>query len=161
MPDFIYITTLNGLQELYIVKPLLQEEGIKFYIKNENMLQMNPLSSVGTGGMDVMVESPDAQRAYDILKEAGYIIEEREPEITEVAEADENNEEQAPTAKNTGEPTHCPFCKSDEIRRERSRRFLVIWYLIIGVPVPTSSWIYRCFDCGKLFEKDGTLRKYN
>lgn len=79
MPDFIYITTLNGLQELYIVKPLLQEEGIRFYIKNENMIQMNPLYANATGGLDVMVESPDAQRAYDILKEAGYIIEEIKP----------------------------------------------------------------------------------
>jgi hypothetical protein len=59
------------------------------------------------------------------------------------------------------EPTHCPFCNSDDIRRERSRRFMVLWYLLIGIPVPTSSWIYRCFDCGKLFNKDGVERKYN
>jgi hypothetical protein len=74
MPDFILVTTLNGLQELYIVKPLLEEENINFYIKNENFIQMDPLYSVGTGGLDVMVVTADAQRAYDILKEAGYII---------------------------------------------------------------------------------------
>jgi hypothetical protein len=79
MPDFILVTTLNGLQELYIVKPLLEEESINFYIKNENFIQMDPLYSVGTGGLDVMVVEDDAQRAYDILKDAGYIIEETEP----------------------------------------------------------------------------------
>jgi hypothetical protein len=81
MPDFVYVTTLNSLQDLYIAKPLLESEGITFYIKNENMLQMNPLYSNATGGLDVMVATADAQRAYDILKEAGYIIEEVEPHL--------------------------------------------------------------------------------
>lgn len=158
MPDFIRVTTLNGLQELYIVKPLLEEEEINFYIKNENMLQMDPLASVGTGGMDVMVETSHEQRAYDILKEAGYILEEGAIEEKPVPE--DIGDDIANTAS-TEERTHCPFCNSDDIRRERSRRFMVLWYLLIGIPVPTSSWIYRCFDCGKLFNKAGVERKYN
>jgi hypothetical protein len=58
------------------------------------------------------------------------------------------------------EPTHCPFCNSDDIRRERSRRIMAI-LLLIGIPVPATSWIYRCFNCGKLFNKEGVERKYN
>jgi hypothetical protein len=82
MPDFILVTTLNGLQDLYIVQPLLESEGLNFYIKNENMIQMNPLYAVGTGGLDVMVVADDAPRAFDILKEAGYIVDENtEPDL--------------------------------------------------------------------------------
>jgi hypothetical protein len=79
MPDFVFVTTLNSIQDLYIAKPLLESEGIIFYIKNENMLQMNPLYSNATGGLDVMVATADAPRANDILTEAGYIIEKTEP----------------------------------------------------------------------------------
>jgi hypothetical protein len=156
MPDFILVTTLNGLQELYIVKPLLEEENINFYIKNENFIQMDPLYSVGTGGLDVMVVEDDAQRAYDILKDAGYIIEETDIKPSENVNT---REDITPVAANE-ERTNCPFCHSDDIRKERSRRFMAI-LLLIGIPVPTISWIYRCFNCGKLFNKEGVERKYN
>jgi hypothetical protein len=156
MPDFILVTTLNGLQELYIVKPLLEEESINFYIKNENFIQMDPLYSVGTGGLDVMVVEDDAQRAYDILKDAGYIIEDGDVSPPENVKTQEDI---TPVAANE-ELTNCPFCHSDDIRKERSRRFMAI-LLLIGIPVPATSWIYRCFNCGKLFNKEGVERKYN
>lgn len=72
-PDFVYITTLNGLEDMYMVKPLLDEVSITYYIKNENLIALNPFYSNATGGLDLMVKADEVELARRILYDAGYL----------------------------------------------------------------------------------------
>ncbi len=55
---------------------------------------------------------------------------------------------------------HCPFCGSEEIKKELSKREFALSLLFFGFPLVRTK-IYRCFDCGKLFDETGKERKYN
>ncbi len=48
---------------------MLQAEGINCYLKDELTVTVDPFLSPMLGGMKLMVESSQAQRALDLLRE--------------------------------------------------------------------------------------------
>ncbi len=75
-PDFVYVATLPSIHDLMMATPLLNDAGITYYTKNENLISINPLFSNATGGIDIMVKTDEAEVAHTILKQHGYIIDE-------------------------------------------------------------------------------------
>lgn len=64
------IACIDRLQEAYILKSILEEEGIPVFLKDEMTARsyMNPM-----GTIDLQVPDTDAKRAYDLLVEGGHI----------------------------------------------------------------------------------------
>lgn len=47
----------------------------------------------------------------------------------------------------------CPHCGSQDVRAEKWARGSVIGlFLLTGLPIPLTSRVHRCFDCGGKFK---------
>lgn len=151
MEGYERLLTLYSLQDLYIAKPLLEDNEIDYFTTNETAVQINPLSAVATGGVDIFIKKEDLERARLLLTEAGYIEGDISQDI--VTNKDENKE------KNPEQI--CPFCGSGNVKSERTKIGMLIGYFIIGLPLPLGIKIYRCFNCRKLFDKNKSQYRYN
>lgn len=156
MEDYTRLVTIYSLQDMYIVRPLLDEGEVDYYVTNESFIQLDPLSSIASGGMDILVTAADFQRAYTILNDAGYIETKVIPVIPDAA-----TDEPVVRTENTGQPFCCPFCHSENIKSERTKIGMILGYLLMGMPLPLGFKIYRCFNCGKLFDKKNSEYRYN
>lgn len=67
--EFIYA------QDAYLAKALLESEGIEVFLKDEVSSQVFSLFSNIIGGIKLLVPENEAERAFQILKEGGYIKE--------------------------------------------------------------------------------------
>jgi len=73
---FVTVLTFTFASELAIVRGRLESEGIACSVKDELMIQVNPLASNAFGGVKLQVLESDLPRAIEILKETGYIKDE-------------------------------------------------------------------------------------
>ena len=67
MKDFQTITTFNFAHEIIVLKSILQNEGIPFLFKNENLISIDPFASIAYGGIDLKVHKNDFERVQEIL----------------------------------------------------------------------------------------------
>lgn len=65
------IAVFSYVNDSYVLQSLLESEGIKFYMKNENFTGMLPGVTIA-GGATLMVKSSDVEAAGRIMKEGGY-----------------------------------------------------------------------------------------
>jgi hypothetical protein len=66
--DFITIKTFSDKFEALLDKSKLESEGIFCFLKNETLLDTNPLLSVAFGNYQLQCKKEDTQKALDILK---------------------------------------------------------------------------------------------
>lgn len=76
MENWITILTFTYPTQAHFAKAKLESEGIEVLIRDELTAQVNNFLSSAIGGVKLGVRKEDAERAYEILKESGYIKEE-------------------------------------------------------------------------------------
>ncbi len=75
---FMTVLTFTYPHELAIVRGRLESEGIECFVADELTAQVNPFYSNAIGGVKLQVRESDIERATEILKESGYIKEEKD-----------------------------------------------------------------------------------
>ncbi len=67
MNKFITIATFNFAYEITILKSILDDKGIKYFFKNENLVSIDPLASYAYGGIDLQIHPNDKEEVIEIL----------------------------------------------------------------------------------------------
>lgn len=75
MEQFVTIYTFNYPHEAYVIKGRLESEGIVVLLKDEKTVQAYNFLSNAVGGVKLQVREGDVEEAIEILKEAGYELE--------------------------------------------------------------------------------------
>lgn len=140
------LITFTYPHEAHMAKGFLESEGINTMIQDEMTVQVQNFYSNAVGGVKILVRKEDYDDGIAALKRGGYIIDaDDKAEEVRIVEADESNNK-----------THCPFCKSDNIAKNKDIHILTsIIYLILGLFIPVFKSKYKCFDC----EKEWRYRK--
>lgn len=101
---FVTIATFNDYTEAHILKGRLEAEGILCFLKDENIVAVQPFYSFAVGGIKLQVTEGDVEEAFNILKEIRqgdneYILD----DSIELASPEQEKE------------IKCPNCGSDKI----------------------------------------------
>jgi len=67
MEDFQTITTFTFATEIIVLKSILQNEGIPFLFQNENLISINPFTSITYSGIHLKVHINYFARVQEIL----------------------------------------------------------------------------------------------
>lgn len=138
MNNWTIIITFIYPHEAHLAKGVLEAEGFEVQIKDEMTAQVNNFYSTAIGGVKLLVPETDAERAYNALKEAGFIKEEQKGE-SEVLESFPKQYVHS-----------CPYCQSDEVIRKKKPGYMVLFsILLLGFPLLFMKKTYYCFDCKK------------
>ena len=133
--NIITLTTENDLTSAYLIKGLLEENGIECFIANENITTANPLYMNAVGGIDIQILEQDKEEAERVLLRNKYQVAMAETE-KETVEDDKTN------------VVRCPKCGSDDVRKEDvSAMAFVFSILLLGIPIPFLKRKYHCFNC--------------
>ena len=65
--DFVILNSYNNYIEAHIAKGVLEEEGIRCWLKDENTVTIDPILTNAVGGIKIMVAKEDAERAWEFL----------------------------------------------------------------------------------------------
>jgi len=76
---FVTIRSFLTYPEVHAMMTLLESEGIKCFVKDENTVVAIPFMANALGGMKLQVHEDEAETAIRILKEHGYLKEEANP----------------------------------------------------------------------------------
>ncbi len=68
--DLVTLTTVNQQAEAYMLKSFLEEAGFMVFLQNEMTAQ---LYGNAAGGVSIQVPDTEAEKARNLLIEAGYI----------------------------------------------------------------------------------------
>ncbi len=110
-----------------IAKGRLQSEGIKAFIHDSHMVNVNWMMSNAIGGVKLIVCRPDAEKAAEILG-----IEYQDSEI-----------------KTWG---FCPDCGSSKLAPKTDRRVTNLTWILLGVPLLFPRKQFLCEECGAMFK---------
>lgn len=133
---FINIASFQYSSEAQIVKGKLQSEGIEVYLKDQVLIDTDPLISRAIGGIKLAVRAEDEERAREILEEIEKF-----------------------SVDDVGQRLRCPQCGSDRVSMQTSikdlRSFLafVFSFLTFALPVHTT-YHYHCENCKAKFKKN-------
>jgi hypothetical protein len=67
MTEFVTITTFNFVHEISILKTILNREGIAYLFQNENLVSIDPLASLGYGGIQLKIHPKNIETVQTIL----------------------------------------------------------------------------------------------
>jgi predicted RNA-binding Zn-ribbon protein involved in translation (DUF1610 family) len=128
--NFVLLQTYDNYVSAHIAMGRLEEDGINCWLKDENTVTIDPILSNAIGGIKLMVEATQAERAAAILKE----IELRHKETIT-----------------------CPKCGSHNVELVSTPRKASNWVMAIFGYLFTSyalsaEKVNHCFDCGHEFE---------
>jgi hypothetical protein len=139
MSQFVEVATFNFPYEADTASLFLESNGMACHLKDDNMVQVNPWYSNALGGVKLMVNTEDRDKAVGLLQLGGYLNEKAQRNIP--------NEE---VVKWERERTKCPFCESTDIGKSKQLSILAIpFYFLISFFLPIYRGAFRCFDCGK------------
>ena len=134
--DFVILNSYNNYIEAHIAKGVLEEEGIRCWLKDENTVTIDPILTNAVGGIKIMVAKEDAERAWEFLTQL-----KKEQKLAVV----------------------CPKCGSHNIELVSTPRKPINWIsaistFFIGDYALTVEKVNHCFDCKHEFpevEQDG------
>lgn len=75
MDNFVTVITFSQFLDLAVPKARLEAEGIECRVKDELTVQVHPFYSQAIGGVKLQVKENDIPRAFEVLKEGGFIKE--------------------------------------------------------------------------------------
>lgn len=78
MAPWIEILSVTYPHEAHLIKSFLESEEIDVILKDELTVQVNNFYSNAVGGIKLCVRQDDAEKARDILTQAGYLKQENE-----------------------------------------------------------------------------------
>ena len=67
MAEFVEVASFNFSYEVTILKTILENEGIPYFLQNENLVSINPLASYAYGGIILKVHPNDVKEVKEIL----------------------------------------------------------------------------------------------
>ena len=67
MDHFQTITTFNFAHEITVLKSILENEGTPFLFQNENLISIDPFTSIAYGGIHLKVHINDFEKVQEIL----------------------------------------------------------------------------------------------
>ncbi len=67
MDHFQTIAIFNFAHEIVVLKSILQNEGIRFFFQNENLISIDPFATIAYGGIHLKVHRNDFERVQEIL----------------------------------------------------------------------------------------------
>lgn len=138
MKDWIEVTSFTYPHEAHLAKSLLEASDIDVIIKDEYTVQVNNFLSNAIGGVKIFVEESNAQEAFLLLKNAGYI------------ETDCSEKKIVIDTFSSESKTICPYCKSENVvKKQMPGYFYILSILLLGFPLPFLRKIYYCYDCAK------------
>lgn len=73
MSNWVELISFSNPQEAHLAKAKLESEGIDVILKDELTTQLNFYSSIAIGGVKLLIEVSDYEKAYAIFVESGYI----------------------------------------------------------------------------------------
>jgi hypothetical protein len=126
----IRVLTCDNVAEAYLVKGMLANEGVESFLTNENITTLLPhFNNMLGGGVQVMVDESDYDKARDILRE-------------KISPSDEK--------------PICPYCGSDNIKLGLGKK-KCLWIINILLAVSASFPLgnlkpkYYCRECHEEF----------
>lgn len=125
--EFVILKSFTNYIDAHLMLGRLQDEGVDCWLKNENTATVMPIWNNALGGIQLMVNSSQAEKAAYILK---VMEEERRAQI------------------------RCPKCESDNVEFINTVRKPVNWLsaavtFILGDVALMPEQRYHCFACGK------------
>lgn len=138
MTNWEVVITFIYPHEAHLAKGVLETEGVEVVIADELTAQVNNFYSTAIGGVKLFVRKDEKERAYHILKEAGFI---NEPEP---------KEEVTLAVFSKAHTATCPYCHSDNVSKKKTPGYIVLLsFLLLNIPLPFMKKTYHCFDCLK------------
>ncbi|MES2617142.1 MAG: DUF2007 domain-containing protein [Bacteroidota bacterium] len=67
--ELITLKTFNSIIEAHVLKSKLESEDIHCFLKDETMMGINPLFNISLGGVKLMINKEDSEKALEILKQ--------------------------------------------------------------------------------------------
>lgn len=67
MKDFITIAIFNFPQETFVLKSILDNEGITYFFENETIVSIDPFASLAYGGIKLKIHPNDREIVQQIL----------------------------------------------------------------------------------------------
>lgn len=67
MAEFVEVATFNFSYEVTILKTILENQGIPYFLQNENLVSIDPLASYAYGGIVLKVHPNDLNEVREIL----------------------------------------------------------------------------------------------
>jgi hypothetical protein len=67
MAEFVEVATFNFSYEVTILKTILENQGIPYFLQNENLVSIDPLASYAYGGIVLKVHPNDLNEVKEIL----------------------------------------------------------------------------------------------
>ncbi|WNM19652.1 DUF2007 domain-containing protein [Flavobacterium capsici] len=67
MKDFITIAIFNFPQETFVLKSILDNEGINYFFENETIVSIDPFASLAYGGIKLKIHPNDKEIVQKIL----------------------------------------------------------------------------------------------
>ena len=134
--EHITIKTFNSGIEAHIIKNRLESEGITCFIRDENIVTVNPLYNFAVGGVKLDVLETDVEKALSILAEI----------------------EEVPYTDHEDEVIHCPQCNSSELyanfvsmKDVRGILSAITAFFLSVFPIYYNS-VYKCKHCDHEFK---------
>lgn len=131
--DWVTVACANQRQEAYMMKSLLEAEGMLVFLKDELTVgtYMNAI-----GGVKVQVPEPEARAAYELLVNGGYLPRESTPQ---------------PNTSTSRFPrqytSQCPFCNSKNVLNTRKPGAIMLFGFMLSLPLPLFRQEYYCCEC--------------
>lgn len=148
---FITVLTLPYPYKIAVIRGRLEAEGIRCLVKDGMTVGANPFYSNAIGGVKLQVWSEDLNRAIEILKETGYIKEEKPQSFNEPSNIGTHSGNQQTVSKKA--EIVCPFCGSKEVARVKKPGWLfLLTSLLFMFPTPFLEKKYYCSDCRNEFK---------
>lgn len=113
------IGSFEYVADVVIIKGKLESEGIQVFLKDENVLNTDPMISNAIGGVKLQVFTEDKEKALAIY-----------------------NEVRAYAIDNNGNPIVCPNCKAQKSEAYYNRKGL--FYKLFPFFEPKK---YKCLNC--------------
>lgn len=139
--EFSILKTFNNYIEAYILLTRLENEGFKCWLKDENIVTINPVWTNAVGGIKLMILNEEKEAAEKVMHE---IFEERKASFS------------------------CPNCNSHNIEFINTPRKAINWLSIIATWSFTNYAVameqtWHCFECNAEFKEpvDNTNIDYN
>jgi hypothetical protein len=110
----------------------LEEDGFDCWLRDENTVTIDPILTNAVGGIKLMVETPRAKEAYDLLKQL----------------QDEHRAKRP-----------CPKCGSSNVELVSTPRKAMTWISAIttffmGDYAMSTDKVYHCFNCKNEFSEE-------
>ena len=142
-PDLVTVGRYRDSPEAFVARAVLEDAGIRCFLRDENTVGINWLWSNVVGGMRLQVAAKDEAAAREVLLAPA----------PGTFETDSGEEFVQPV---------CPRCGSTDVIANDPDRKVLAASMLIGVPIPhskPSGEQWRCMTCGCVWADDEALEE--